>query len=350
MRHAAVCLAVFAAVAAHAQTLPVFRFDASGSFTLMQLSDIQDNDQPKPRVAAFIDQAVKRCRPQLIVLTGDNTDCCSRKGAFEKSASAFVDIFKVQHTPFAVAFGNHDSEKKGDGFYTRDEQYALYKQLGGDCFVDYDVPALSGTGSGVIPIRAASGDAVRFNVFLMDSGDYVKGGYDGIRIDQIQWYESVSGKTPCLWFQHIPVPDFFDTGLLVAVPTNTPNCYFHTKGEYAGKGYLLDATRAAGLLREVPSPTRRVAYTNAAHTYQGRTLYASWLKTGNLAGAYFGHDHPNTFDGTDANGIRLGYTKAATLCSYNDNNPGCRVFTLKADGTYTTQIVTESDLKNAASK
>jgi len=345
IRFALFCAAT--AFSACAQTPAPFRFNADGTFTLMQLSDIQDNGKPKARVAAFIDGAIKRHRPQLIVLTGDNTDCCNQKGAFEKSVSAFVEVFKARHTPFAVAFGNHDSEKKGANCYTRDEQYALYRQMGGDCFVDYDVPALSGTGSGVIPIRAAQGDAVRFNLFLMDSGDYVKGGYDGVHGDQIRWYESVSGNVPCLWFQHIPVPDFFDTGLFVDVPTNTPGCYFHKKGEFAGKGYLLDTRRATGLLREVPGPTTRSTYTNAEHTFQGRTLYASWRKTGNLKGAYFGHDHPNTFDGTDTNGIRLGYTKAATLQSYNDNNPGCRVFTAKEDGTYVTRIVTEADLKAA---
>lgn len=332
-------------LSARAQKQPDFRFDSKGEFVLMQVSDIQDNDKPKARVAAFLAAAIKRDQPGLIVLTGDNTACCNQKGAFEKSVSAFVEVFKARHTPFAVAFGNHDSEKKGTDYYTRDEQYARYKQIGGACFVDYDVTVLSGTGSGVIPIRAAKGDEVRFNLFLMDSGDYVMGGYDGVRGDQIHWYESVAGKIPGLWFQHIPVPDFFDTGLLVAVPTNTPGCVYHKKGEFAGTGYLLDTKRATGLLREVPCPTPRAVYSNIAHTCQGRTLYASWLKMGNIKGAYFGHDHPNTLDGVDTNGIRLGYAKAATLQSYNDNNPGLRLFRIKDDGTYTTLTITESELK-----
>ena len=52
-----------------------------------------------------------------------------------------------------------------------------------------------------------------FNLFVMDSGDYPEKtgpewpGYDGCRSDQIAWYERVSGKAPCLWFQHIIVPD-----------------------------------------------------------------------------------------------------------------------------------------------
>ena len=68
---------------------------------------------------------------------------------------------------------------------------------------------------------------------------------------------------------------------------------------------------------------------------------------GNLRGAYFGHDHMNTFDGTDANGIRLGMTKCCTFWSYNDNNPGVRVFTVRPDGTYATSIFAESDCRDA---
>ena len=327
------------------QTPTDFRFGPDGIFTLMQVTDIQDDDTPKPRVAAFLDETIKRYKPDLIVITGDNTYGCSRKGAFEKSVSAFTDVFKTNKTCFAVTFGNHDSEKKGEEYYTRDEQYALYKELGGGIFVDHDVPGLSGTGSGVIPLRSAADGRVCFNIFLMDSGAAVKGGYDGVRGDQIKWYEETGGKVPCLWFQHIIVPDIYDTGLFIPVPTNTPKCVFYKKGEFAGRGYLLDQGRATGFLTEPPGPTTRAAYTNDQHTYEGRTLYASWRKMGNLKGAYFGHDHSNTFDGTDTNGIRLGYTRAATLQAYNDNNPGLRVFLIKEDGTYTTRIIKESDLK-----
>lgn len=61
---------------------------------------------------------------------------------------------------------------------------------------------------------------------------------------------------------------------------------------------------------------------------------------GNLKGAYFGHDHVNTFDAIDENGIRMGFGKAATLHSYNDGNPGVRFFDIRKDGTYKTWTVT----------
>lgn len=36
----------------------------------------------------------------------------------------------------------------------------------------------------------------------------------------------------------------------------------------------------------------------------------AWRKSGCMKGAFFGHDHTNTFDGMDKNGIRLGMTKS----------------------------------------
>ena len=99
-----------------------------------------------------------------------------------------------------------------------------------------------------------------------------------------------------------------------------------------------------GVLAEEPCPPSWAVYTDERHTYQGRTLYQSWLKMGNLKGAYFGHDHMNTFDVTDQNGIRLGFCKAATLSSYNDGDPGFRIFDISADGTYETESVTAKQL------
>lgn len=54
-----------------------------------------------------------------------------------------------------------------------------------------------------------------------------------------------------------------------------------------------------------------------------------------------GHDHMNTFDGVDENGIRMGSTKALTLKSYNDGDPGVRLFVIHHDGSYETELATE---------
>ena len=383
-----------------------FHFDASGTFRVMQITDPQGIYPLEEPVKQLIRQGIQKYRPALIVLTGDNTACYNRHGEFEKAVAEFMDIFVEEKVPHAITFGNHDSERKGPEFYTRQEQYDIYKKLGGKYFVDFDIAELTGVGNGAIPLRAHDGEEPLFNLVVMDSGDYPpQGGYDGCHSDQIQWYEENAGTLPCLWFQHIIVCEINKTNVLVHVPTHpadfqlleTVDANPDEPGSFFSKplgrqvkalpegaiwsnafgSYVLLKEPAAwsearqvflaqppgtvwnndvdsfdrlaegvgtGELKEKPCPPQWSVYADDAHTYQGRTLYQSWLKMGNLKGAYFGHDHMNTCDVTDCNGIRLGFCKAATLCSYNDGDPGFRIFDIHADGSYDTQIVTANQL------
>ena len=383
-----------------------FRFDAGGNFRVMQVTDPQGAYPLEQPVKELIRQGIRKYRPSLIILTGDNTACYNRHGEFEQAVHEFMDIFVEEQVPHAITFGNHDSERKGADFYTRQEQYDIYKQIGGKYFVDFDIQELSGVGSGAIPIYASDGTAPLFNLIVMDSGDYPpQGGYDGCRTDQIRWYEENAGILPCLWFQHIIVCEVNKTNVLVHIPSRPANIQLleaedTTEGDPEGffseplnrwikklpetaiwsdplKQYILAEANAVwanalkmymiqpagtvwnddvaafdrlaegigtGELKEKPCPPLWEVYTNPDHTYEGRTLYQSWLKMGNLKGVYFGHDHMNTFDVTDQNGIRLGFCKAATLCSYNDGDPGFRIFDIHADATYDTQIVTAKQL------
>ncbi|MBO4620807.1 MAG: metallophosphoesterase [Victivallales bacterium] len=383
-----------------------FHFDTDGHFRVMQITDPQGAYPLEAPVKELIRQGIRKYRPDLIILTGDNTACYNKHGEFEQAAHEFMDIFVEEQVPHAITFGNHDSERKGADFYTRQEQYDIYKQMGGKYFVDFDIQELSGVGSGAIPLFSANGETPLFNLIVMDSGDYPpQGGYDGCRADQIQWYEEHAGALPCLWFQHIIVCEVNRTNVLVHVPSRPANIQLletedTTENDPEGffseplnrwikklpeaaiwskhlerylipeanmiwieqrKMYLIQPTGTVwnddvdsfdrlvegigtGKLKEKPCPPKWEIYTDALHTYQGRTLYQSWLKMGNLKGVYFGHDHMNTFDVTDQNGIRLGFCKAATLCSYNDGDPGFRLFDIHADGTYDTQIVTARQL------
>ena len=315
-----------------------------------------------------------------------------------------MSVFAEKKIPFAVTFGNHDSQQKGDGVYTRQEEYDIFRRMGGEYFVDFDVPELTGAGSGVIPLY--SGGKAVFQLIIMDSGDYAgDGGYDGCHSDQIRWYEEHAGILPSLWFQHIIVPDISRNKVLLPVPAEEakvtvlsvqdasagdPDGFYSEPlkkrirklpkdavwskhlSEYIlaqpgltwvadrKKYYIcpegavwykpmnafvkLNTALATGVLAEAPCPPSWKIYTDAAHTYQGRTLYQSWRKMGNVRGAFFGHDHKNTFDATDANGIRIAYSKAVTTSSYNDGDPGFRLFDIRADGTFHTEIVTARQL------
>ena len=344
-----------------AANAPRFEFGPDGTFTFFHLTDLHLNPNGRklhPRVERIIRAALEKYRPSLLVLTGDNVNGqngdVNSRGKFEETVDPLIELFTSKEVPFCVTFGNHDSEKKGPDRFSRQEQYDYYKAKGGKFFVDHDVPELYGVGSGVVRIFKRGARKPSFNLFVMDSGDYPEAtgagwpGYEGCHTDQIAWYERVSGKTPCLWFQHIIVPDVNVGGLFVdAPPCSDPKAKENDENGYKmdcpdGERRMLLSKGVAGVLKEHTCPPYWKTYRDEAHTFEGRTLYDSWKKMGNLKGAYFGHDHMNTFDGTDANGIRLGMTKCCTYWSYNDGNPGLRVFKVSADGTYSTEIFAES--------
>ena len=338
------------------------RFNADGEFRFLHLTDVHlkscEGRLPE-ETDALLRQAFAKYKPQLVVLTGDIVWCklTTAKGNFEKALKPLIDIFREHKVHFCVTFGNHDSEYHGPDWYTRLEMYEFYRKFGGEYFVDHDVPELTGTGNGVVEVCFDGSAKPSFNLFVMDSGAYAKdGGYDGCRTDQIAWYEKVSGDTPALWFQHIIVPDVNVTGLFVEVPTlgakrndskpsveeQKPKIKEGPDTGYRmswpdGERMMLLAPGVKGDLMERTCPPKWITYRNSAHTYKGRTLYDSWLRMGNLKGAYFGHDHKNSFDGVDKNGIRLGMTKTASFVTYNDGTAGLRAFTLRPDGTYDTE-------------
>lgn len=328
------------ALAVSAAAAPRFDFDADGSFAFVQVSDVQDRGRLSERSAAVLRAALAAAKPRLAILTGDNVDSGSNeRAAFAGAMEPLVQIFEEFGTPFCVTFGNHDSEKKGEGFLTRQEQYDWLKARGGALFVDHDVPELAGVGSGCIELFVPGAEKPSVRLFAMDSGDYSSGGYDGCHADQIAWYERVAADgLPHLWFQHIIVPDANDHGLFRAAKEGEKGVRMRVRGVDV---QAVPAEGVLGELKEHTCPPGWGAYRDKEHTVGGRTLYDAWRANGHLVGAYFGHDHMNTFDGVDENGIRLGATKALTVKSYNDGDPGLRLFVVHPDGSFETEHATE---------
>ena len=163
--------------------------------------------------------------------------------------------------------------------------------------------------------------------------------FEGLRIALHEWgrgFESLTAHQSTLCYNSAMHRERREQHMAL-----TRRSFIASSAAFAAAGCA--APGVAGALKEHTCPPFWKTYRDAAHTFEGRTLYDSWRRTGNLRGAYFGHDHMNTFDGTDANGIRLGMTKCCTFGSYNDNNIGVRVFTVRPDGTYATSIFAEAD-------
>ncbi len=338
------------------------QFDTNGKFTVMQIADIQSSSAVglSSRVITFIENTIARYNPDLCVFTGDNQTGGSF--AYKAVINKFLAPLNDTNTKFAVTFGNHDE----DGFpnVTKQTQYDYYKSSGGSNFVDHDISALSGVGSGVIPIYAngQTSGTPAFQLFPMDSGMYASSGYDCPYTDQIDYYIQRSQTypdVPSLWYQHIIVPDvYYET--MIQVPSGTANSYGGSATPFSSSTWALDPAKIdwskssqslSEIYKEPPCPANWDTYTSTAHrssaTYGSKTLYESWVAYGNMLGTYYGHDHKNSFVTTTDDGIDIGYGKAPTLASYNDGNPGMRIFQLDVDGTYTSESVTEADIAKA---
>jgi len=337
----------------------VLQFDTQGKFTVMQVTDIQDDESVATGTIELLNRALARYSPDLVVLTGDNVSGNTSKSEFLQSLDQFLAPFNNTGTKFAVTFGNHDDE--GNlviSPYSKTEQYNYYRSKGGDNFIDHDVEALDGVGNGSIPIypNGQTSGTPAFQVFLMDSGTYEDNGYSHPATNQIDYYITTNPSVPSLWFQHICVPETYD--LLTQVPAGTPYSFTGSSNPWNGFTYALNSslidwessggTTPPQVFKEPPCPPDLSTYQKASHrsspAYGSKTLYESWRDYGELKGAFFGHDHKNSFVGTTADGVTLGYCKAATLNSYNDGDPGVRVFEIDDGGTYTTKSVTLSGL------
>ncbi|MEE1284451.1 MAG: metallophosphoesterase, partial [Acutalibacteraceae bacterium] len=323
------------------------RFDENGEFTLIQITDIQENTEVHETTLALIAKAMNKYNPDMVVFTGDNVESGMDQSEFKTAVDQFMTPIINAGVRYAVTFGNHDDEDRSivNTAWDKQSQYNYYVGKS-SLAIDFDEPSLSGVGTGAIPIYSHDGSRVAFCVFPIDSGTYNSNDdYDHVKTDQINWYASESARlaqlnngnpVPTLTFQHIPVPEIY-SNLLVEVPNGTAGAVQGT-GQWQNKYYVLDPNNPTitGVMQEGPCPA---AINNGQ--YQG------WRDVGNHVGAFFGHDHTNTFMGTDGNGITMGYCKAATLEAYHaaDEDPALRVFTIKEDGSYTTQSVSYTQMQ-----
>ena len=175
-----------------------------------------------------------------------------------------------------------------------------------------------------------------FNLWFFDAGNGSVGEQEAAE-ERIRWYESTAAKLreenhgyslPSLVFQHIPVPEVME--LLKEVPPLTPFSIKHSAGG-TDKYYLIAEPRfTTGSLGESPGIP--------AHN-SGQ--FSSWVRTGDVLGAVFGHDHNNDFCGT-VDGITLMQTRGAGFYAYGDGlNRGVRLITLDEGdlSTFTTQTL-----------
>jgi len=261
------------------------KFRPDGTFTIVQFTDVhmKAGGEADERTIALMDDILRQERPDLIVFTGDVIEankCDDPLGRFDLG----VSIAEKHRIPWAVVFGNHDTES----------QITRRQLIEHACRYEYSVaepgPAeLSGEGNYTLTVTDRAGRSAAA-LYFFDSGSvssipHVKG-YGWIGRDQIGWYERQSRQTteqnggsplPSLAFFHIPLPEYDQVW-------NREVCY----------GNRFENVCCPGL---------------------NTGLFAAMVDMGDVIGTFAGHDHVNDYCG-ELYGIRLCYGRATGYNTY----------------------------------
>ncbi len=322
----ALILAFSLCVFANAESADELRFGSDGKFTVLQISDPQDDHYPAYDMVNLIKISIEQTNPDLIVFTGDIVEDnragdigsdgeilregVEVDGDYEQTLANVTETCKAvfaeaeaRGIPFAVAQGNNDY---GSGV-TNEDWFKIYNSYKYSLTADESKDA-DGRIDFNLEIKGKNGETV-LNIWMMDNG----GG--SITEEQLAWYKSESaalkeangGKTvPSILFQHVPVDD---------IGNLFEKCNFWDEGASIaddGKYYRLNQEIAKGY------------HAGAVIPGSESEQFKAWTETGDVMGAYFGHWHTEGYTGT-WKGIELGMTYG---CEFTKPGPyGVRVFT-----------------------
>lgn len=329
--------AFFTALLAQAREAePVLKFGDDGKFTIMQVADPQDNENPRKAMLEMLAAAYDKVQPDLVVFTGDNilgriadsANTYAKKYArVETALDAIIAPLAERDIPFAVTFGNHDDQCG----VSKIEQIKIYRRYA-NCVGFNDTEPSIGRSTFNLPILSSDGSRTAYNIWMMESAGKDESGayFEYVSTAAIEWYQETSallraqnGGQPVisLMFQHIPVPETYE--LLTEVTKSTPGAV-----EKDGRYFILNTALAQGSLCEGPCVTQ-------ANYGQLDAVAAG----GDVSAIVFGHDHVNSFVGT-LRGMDIVQTPGASFRSYGNENRGVRVFVIDENDTSSYQTYT----------
>ena len=272
------------------ETDKTIRFDENGKLKILHIADTHLNyDKHFDASIWVIAEACDVEKPDLVVLTGDNTHPNEDPEKTKKLINALMNIFESRKIPVAVTFGNHDSE---GGPMTRDDIMEYYQTF--SCVISTDNSEnFKNCATFNVPVLASDSDKVNFNLWVFDSGDYDEDEprhYDRVRTEQIEWYKKTAaklkkengGKTVnSVVFQHIIVPEIYD--VLKKTDSKQPYAIKHIYNEE--DFYMFDSEQVNyGTLNEKPCPG-----------YYNDGQFDALVETGDVLAMFTGHDHTNAF-------------------------------------------------------
>ncbi len=165
---------------------------------ILQLSDIQISNFLFAGYAFdIVKTTIKKAKPDMIVLTGDNLTSDSDERLLKKYAS-FMDSFEL---PWALVYGNHDYEIN----VPIERQNELYESYKYSLFKTGDITGYNGN----YYYNIKRGNDVVFSLMFMESK------LEGFEEAQINWYEQVINSNTSTYgkvidsmlFFHIPIKE-----------------------------------------------------------------------------------------------------------------------------------------------
>jgi hypothetical protein len=302
----------------------------NGKLKVMQISDLQDTKNTSVDTLRFVDDAIEKVKPDLIIITGDQLDVVGLWGKGEKAeknvAVAIRRLFssiEKHNIPYVLTFGNHDRETG----VSNEFQAKVYASLENCiCFEDIN-DGRPDVGTFNVPVKSSDGKSIPLNFFIMDTHSKTKGvGFEGVNDAQLDWYRKTAeelkaengGETvPSMVFQHIPVSNLMELFREVPKGTKGAECDF-VKGNK--KYWVLDEDKLFHnyTYGETPSMTL------------GTKQFDAMKENGDVFAMYFGHDHYNSFAGK-VDGIDLGYCPGMGYNSYGTKYRAFRVFEFDED-------------------
>lgn len=262
---------------------PVLRFK-NHKFKIVQFTDLhlingKEYAQKNDSTYMLMRNIIAKEKPDFVVLTGDIVV----SGGAAQIWHEVVQPMTEAHVPFAVTFGNHDTE-------TDLSKSQILELLQGNKYnMTHNADKrLSGVGNCSLPVFSSEGKEMPWAIYLFDSHAYPNnsalGTYDWIKNDQIQWYRKQSsayarkeGKSiNALAFFHIPLLEF--------------------------EQVRNQKTTFGSIDEPVCSPSINSG------------LFSSFVEMGDVTGVFVGHDHNDDYVGQLA-GICLGYGRKAGYTS-----------------------------------
>ena len=249
-----------------AGSIPILKFH-NDKFKIVQFTDlhwIEKSNYQKENDSTMLlmRDVIQAEKPDLVVFTGDIVVSKGAAVAWRKITQLMLET-KV---PFAITFGNHDTETD----LSKQQMLKIIQANPYNLTYNSD-STIQGVGNCTLPIKSDDGTSNKWIIYLFDSNSYTHdstlGYYDWIRGNQIAWYRRQSIKytskqgypLPSLAFFHIPFPEFDN---------------IRKKGDFLGNS-----------CEGVSSPSINSG------------LFAAFVEMKDVLGVFVGHDHNNDYIG-----------------------------------------------------